>query len=250
MDKSDTLTDKIQFMKRNKINLKDFSWKKYLFETLSIFIAVISAFTLNNWNLNRRDANAEKQILKELKLAIKNDLRLIRHNTKGNTKAKQACDEFRKLIDNQPYEKDSIVDYFNEMFSDFPFTPNTTGYKGLESKGFDIIKDEFLRSEITYYYNYYFYVLEKAEIYEQQYQIFDNYFLRFTDIVSANLKFNQKNELISINQPVSMTNSQRQELYSYLWQMKKVRKEKLRVYNLLKSQLKDVQKYLDSITKH
>ncbi|MFK7748164.1 MAG: hypothetical protein AB8B65_07230 [Kordia sp.] len=35
------------------------NWKKYTFEFLSIFIAVISAFALNNWNENRNNRNAE-----------------------------------------------------------------------------------------------------------------------------------------------------------------------------------------------
>ncbi len=37
--------------------------KKYTFEFLSIFIAVISAFGLNNWNDHRRDRVAELKIM-------------------------------------------------------------------------------------------------------------------------------------------------------------------------------------------
>ena len=61
-------------MKYKFFNYKTFSWKKYVFETLSIFIAVVSAFALNNWNLNRRDRVAEKEILIEVKNGIENDL--------------------------------------------------------------------------------------------------------------------------------------------------------------------------------
>lgn len=35
--------------------MKKGNWKKYGIEFLSIFIAVIAAFALNNWNDNRRD---------------------------------------------------------------------------------------------------------------------------------------------------------------------------------------------------
>ncbi len=34
---------------------------KFLLEFISVFIAVIFAFALNNWNDNRRDDNAEKK---------------------------------------------------------------------------------------------------------------------------------------------------------------------------------------------
>ncbi|MEZ4957419.1 MAG: hypothetical protein R2825_27930 [Saprospiraceae bacterium] len=42
------------------------NWKKYAMEFVSIFIAVISAFALNNWNDNRRDEQAAAKILTEI----------------------------------------------------------------------------------------------------------------------------------------------------------------------------------------
>lgn len=42
------------------------NWTKYGFKFLSIFIAVISAFALNNWNENKRDAHSEHKILIEI----------------------------------------------------------------------------------------------------------------------------------------------------------------------------------------
>ena len=50
------------------------NWKKYTFEFLSIFIAVSSAFALNNWNDNRRDRNAERKILEEIYNGLEKDL--------------------------------------------------------------------------------------------------------------------------------------------------------------------------------
>ena len=41
-------------------------WKKHGFEFLSIFIAVISAFALNNWNDNRNADKSESKILIEI----------------------------------------------------------------------------------------------------------------------------------------------------------------------------------------
>ena len=39
------------------------NWKKHGFEFLSIFIAVISAFALNNWNDNRGDNTSEQDAI-------------------------------------------------------------------------------------------------------------------------------------------------------------------------------------------
>lgn len=46
--------------------MKKANWEKIGFEFLSIFIAVTSAFALNNWNENRRDDNAANKILAEI----------------------------------------------------------------------------------------------------------------------------------------------------------------------------------------
>ena len=50
------------------------NWKKRGGEFLSIFVAVISAFALNNWNDNRRDANSENKILVEISNGLEKDL--------------------------------------------------------------------------------------------------------------------------------------------------------------------------------
>ena len=54
--------------------MKRANWKQYGFEFLSIFIAVISAFALSNWNDNRRDHRAETKILTEIYNGLEKDL--------------------------------------------------------------------------------------------------------------------------------------------------------------------------------
>ena len=48
---------KVTFMKKIKIK----NWGKYTIEFFSIFIAVVTAFALNNWNDNRKADNSEKK---------------------------------------------------------------------------------------------------------------------------------------------------------------------------------------------
>ena len=50
--------------------MKKRKWKKYIFEFLSIFIAVISAFALTNWNDNLNSRHSEQKILTEIKNGI------------------------------------------------------------------------------------------------------------------------------------------------------------------------------------
>ena len=63
--------------------MKKHKWKKYTFEFLSIFIAVISAFWLNNWNDNRASRLSEEKILTEIKNGIELDIKDFSGNKEG-----------------------------------------------------------------------------------------------------------------------------------------------------------------------
>ena len=54
------------------------SWKKYGFEFLSIFVAVVLAFSLDNWNQNRREAHLENKILTEIANGLEKDIEDLR----------------------------------------------------------------------------------------------------------------------------------------------------------------------------
>jgi len=231
-------------MKYKFFNFKTFSWKKYVAETLSIFIAVVSAFALNNWNLNRRDNIAEKEILIEVKNGIENELTAFAYNKAGNTVAKRACGYLRDLIDNKTVNQDSLEDYYHYAFTDFLFSANKTGYQGLQSKGLDIVKDKLLRKRIAYYYNYQFDVLTKTEEQSEKVQAFKNYFFPINDALAEYMQFNELGELIEIRQPINITEKEKKKLFSYLWQLEASRDYKIGLYTNYEDQLKIVQEHL------
>jgi hypothetical protein len=204
-------------MKYKFFNYKTFSWKKYVFETLSIFIAVVSAFALNNWNLNRRDRVAKK-----------------------------SCAVFRDLVENKIVNQDSIQEYYYHIFSDFIFTSNKTGYEGLTAKGLDIVKDKLLRKRIAYYYNYYFDILTKIEEQNEQAQAYKNYFFPINNMLAQYMQFNEQGELIEITQPIHLSEIDKNKLYSYLWQLETNRKAKIDLYTMLEEQLKVVQEHVQT----
>jgi hypothetical protein len=75
-----------------KIKLKN--WKKHGIEFFSIFIAVVSAFALNNWNENRRDNNSENKILVEISNGLEKDIDDIKLNVSGHKSGISACNYF------------------------------------------------------------------------------------------------------------------------------------------------------------
>jgi len=228
---------------------KTFNWKKYIFETLSIFIAVVSAFALNNWNLNRRDRIAEKEILIEVKNGIENDLLTFTRNKNGNTTAKKSCSFLRDLVENKKVRQDSIQDYYYYVFTDFNFTSNKTGYEGLSTKGLDIVKDNLLRKRIAYYYNYYFDILTKIEEQNEQAQAYKNYFFPINNMLAKYMRFDKNGELIEIQQPINLSEIDKKKLYSYLWQLEIHRQAKIDLYIMLEEQMKIVQEHVKTTLK-
>lgn len=221
-----------------KISFKKVNWKKYFFESLSVFLAVFAAFALNNWNLERRDNNAARDILKEVKNGIKNDILSIEQNKRGNIYAKKSCIYLRKLIENKVVNQDSIAEYYNGVFSNFSFTPNKTGYDGLSSKGLDIITDDLLRVRITYYYSYYFDELTKLEEQNERMQAYKNYFFPINNLLVENMVFNETGKLIKIKQSIVLSELDKNKLRSYLWQIEGSRDQMINVYEILEKQMK------------
>lgn len=230
-------------MKNKIFNYKTFSWKKYVFETLSIFIAVVSAFSLNNWNQNMRDHTAEREILKEMKNAIENDINTLEHNKARYIFGKKSCAYLRDLIDNKPVNQDSIQDYYNSIFADPIFTANKTGYDGLVTKGLDILKDDLLRKRISYYYNYYFNILGKLESENEQMQAYKNYFFPINNVLVGYMEFDDEG-LLEIKQPINISELDKKKMYSYLWNLESNKEYKITIYTHFIEQIKVVEEHI------
>ena len=213
-----------------------FNWKKYLFETLSMFIAVLSAFALNTWNQNRRDTEAEREILVEVENSIQIDLYTIRSNKSEYIYSKKSCDYLLDLINGKPVNQDSIQKKYLSIFENVIFSSNKTGYDGLVAKGLDIVKDKLLRKRIGYYYNYYFDILAKFEEQEQT-QAHKNYYFPINNILINDMEFNEQGKLIKIKQPLHISELEKKKLYSYLWMLKHNVEVKIDIYEKLEEQL-------------
>lgn len=70
---------------------RDNNFGRYTFEFLSIFVAVVSAFALNNWNDNRRDEYAAEKILLEIQHGLDKDLEDININIFGHQTGINSC---------------------------------------------------------------------------------------------------------------------------------------------------------------
>lgn len=193
--------------------------KKYAIEFLSIFIAVVSAFALNNWNDNRRDNNAETKILTEILNGLEKDLVDVKVNEAGHNQGLAACKYWRDIITDQPVNVDSLRQYYLNLTRDFVSIQNTSGYETLKSKGLELIKNDSLRSMIISLYEYDYKTLMKLEEEYNELQFQENYFYEINKLIAPYFIFNSMGNISGIEQPLKINKSERNILLSYLWKI-------------------------------
>lgn len=202
---------------------KSKSWRKHGFEFLSIFVAVISAFALNNWNDNRRDANSKDKILTEIYNGLQKDLQDIRVNLDGHKKGIAACNYFKKAISGKAINSDSALYHFHYLTRDFVSIQNVAGYETLKSKGLELIDVDSLRLEIIGLYEYDYNVLRKLEeeYFEMQFQ--ENYFHELNEIFAPHFSFDSTGTPTGLQLPLSLEESDQKKALVYLWKINRNR---------------------------
>lgn len=205
--------------------------KNYGFEFMSIFLAVISAFALNNWNDNRKAKTAETKILQEIFLGLNQDLLDIKDNQNGHVMGINAANYFRNMIAKKPVAVDSFIIYYFSLTRDYISVQNTSGFEVLKSKGFELIKNDSLRNKIISIYEYEYNILKKYEETYQEAQFHKNYFETINRILLPIMQFNSDKMLTGIQLPMQLSPIDEKIFLTYLLQIKNNRLFALNFYS-------------------
>ncbi|MHA7128829.1 DUF6090 family protein [Algoriphagus namhaensis] len=227
------------------------SFRKYSFEFLSIFIAVIAAFALENWKDYRNARRSEIKILTEIKNGLSNDLLDIEENIGGHRLGLKAVRYFADLLENVPVVPDSLTLYYYSLFRDFVTIQNSAGYETLKSKGLELIENDSLRLNIISLYEYEYSTLNKLEEQYEENQFHKNYFQPINSYLSPYLQFNENPAPVGILQPLNFSEKDKKLLKSMLWKIKLNREFCLRYYDQMALKVVTVQKKIESeLEKH
>lgn len=218
------------------------NWKKFGFEFLSIFIAVVAAFALNNWNENRKADNSENKILIEIANGLKKDLEDIKENKLGHKYGILACNYFRKALSDKNLSPDSLRIYYNSLTRDFISIQNTAGYETLKSKGLELVKNDSLRLQIISLYEFDYQVLRKLEEEYSEMQFQENYFKEMNKSLAPNFNFNDKNMISGIKLPIEIPNDEKKIFLLYLMKIQGNRNYLVNYYNQIEKKVVDVRK--------
>lgn len=209
--------------------MRKINWKKYTFEFLSIFVAVVSAFMLTSWNENRNDKNSELNILTEIKNGIDLDTKDFQGNILNYNLSLRANQVFRDLIELKPIPQDSIQLYYIALYRDYTALVHRSGYESLKESGLKTITNDSLRLQIITLYDYHYGIITLLdEVHEMQ--SFKNYFSSINDLLHPYMEFDNKGNLIKITEPIGLSKIDKKKILSYLWRLENNRKFKLGRY--------------------
>lgn len=226
-----------------KIQFQD--WKKYGFEFLSIFIAVVSAFALNNWNENRRDAISENKILTEISNGLEKDLEDIRLNISGHKIGISACKYFRKALTGKTIEIDSLHFYYSKLTRDFISIQNIAGYETLKSKGLELIHNDSLRLKIISLYEYDYNTLRKLEEEYAELQFYKNYFKEINQELSPSFTIDNNGFISGIDLPLKIKENKKNKVLLYLTKIQSNRFFILAYYSQIEKAINEIRENIE-----
>lgn len=223
--------------------------KRHTLEFVSVFIAVISAFALNNWNDYRKDREAESKILSEIYNGLDKDLYDVNLNILGHGNGLNSSNYWRKAINNEATNPDSLLKHYFYLCRDFVSIQNTSGYETLKSRGFELIRNDSLRSTIISLYEFDYQTLEKLEEEYDEIQFHQSYFLEINRLIAPHLEYDSTGNISGLNTPMELSQKDKKLFQSYLWKMDANRRFILTVYQDVEGKIKalreDIEKEAD-----
>jgi hypothetical protein len=220
-------------------------WVTYGVEFVSVFMAVILAFALSNWNEGRKSRTAENKILTEIYYGLEKDLEDVNINKYGHEMGMKAADYFKRLVNGQAVERDSFMRKYIELTRDFISIQNKTGYEALKSRGLELIQNDTLRKKVTSLYEYDYNVLQKWEEEYQEAQFQENYFHKINAILAPYLLFDKEGNLMGVRSPIQLSERDRNAILSYLFKIEINRRHILSYYPNVQENIKKLREAIE-----
>lgn len=129
---------------------------KYLFyasgEIILVVIGILIALQINNWNEEKKSSKFESEILKLISQNLERDSIMISIELKKAQLASKLTDRVLEAAKEKTYS-DSIPFWLGKIITFERFQSQSSGYEVLKSKGFDVIKNKNLQTDLISYYD-------------------------------------------------------------------------------------------------
>ena len=128
-------------------------WKFAIAESVLIFLGILLALQVDNWNQDRQDRNLEKVLLNELLVNLKSDLRDVEFNINYHSLFLNSNEIVLEYLEGSDPYHDSLDTHFGQLYGGTTFMENNSTYESLISIGIDLISNNTLRQMITNLYS-------------------------------------------------------------------------------------------------
>jgi hypothetical protein len=160
---------------------------------------------LNNWNDNRKDNLAKSKILLETLNGLEKNKIDIEANVGSHKYGIKSCYFWRKTFNNKKPNLDSLPQYYFLLTIDFISIQNISSYETLKSKGFELIRNDSLRTKIISLYEYDYQNIRKLEEEYNELQFQKNYFEEINRMIAPYFNFDLKGNINGIVLPIDLS---------------------------------------------
>ena len=122
-------------------------------ESVLIFLGILIALQVDNWNQDRQDRNLEKVLLKEMLTNLKSDLKDIEFSIDYHSQFLNSNKIVLEFLEGSVPWHDSLETHFGHLNGGTIFNENISTYESLKSIGIDLISNDYLRQKITHLYS-------------------------------------------------------------------------------------------------
>ena len=128
-------------------------WRFAIAESVLIFLGILLALQVDNWNQERKDRKLERVLLSEMLGNLKVDLDDIKYSIKYLEQYQNSSQLVLDFLNSDLPWNDSLGRHFAQLMVMVLFDVNTSAYESLKSIGIDLIHNEKLRKGITNVYS-------------------------------------------------------------------------------------------------
>ena len=153
---STNITTLLRFLfksKRNEVSPERKFWIYASGEFFLVFLGILIALQVDNWNHNRQERKLEKVLLSEMRANLEQDLVDIDFNLLVKRNCIQSNQVVMEYLDTDLPWNDSLIRHFGGLIQGTVFANNTSTYESLKSIGIDLVRNDELRQLITFVYS-------------------------------------------------------------------------------------------------
>ena len=123
-------------------------------EIILVVIGILIALQINNWNEEQNKDQRSSYVYQALINNIQMNIEDLKNNLRIDSSARSSISYVLNLLEEKPpYDETTMPQHFGRMSMYSNFFDHRSAYENLKSIGFDFIRNDSLRNEITNYYD-------------------------------------------------------------------------------------------------